>query len=36
MIELRWDAAKKKNAGTVTTKGTNKKKLYRITGWEQF
>jgi len=36
MVELRWDAAKKKNAGTATTNGTSKKKLYRITGWEQY
>ena len=34
-IELRWDAANKKKPGTIITHGTNRKKLYRITGWEQ-
>ena len=36
MLELRWNAVKKKNAGTVITNGNNKKKLYRIIGWEQY
>jgi len=36
MVELRWDAANKKNPGATLTKGTSKKKLYRITGWEQY
>jgi len=36
MLELRWNPTNKKNPGTVVTKGTSKKKLYRINKWEQY